>query len=59
MTYPEKLKAMLVSRRFQATVASVLTIVFQDIIGLTLEQSVVIVGVIQSWVVGDAINKTV
>jgi hypothetical protein len=58
MSYVDKIKAMLVSRRFQATVASVLTVVFQDILGLTIEQSVMVVGIVQSWVVGDSITKT-
>lgn len=59
MSYVDRLIAMLKSRRFQATIASVLTVVFQDFIGLTLEQSLVIVGIVQSWVIGDAVRKTV
>jgi phosphate/sulfate permease len=59
MTYIEKLKALIHSRRFQATIASVLTVVFQDILGLDLQSSLIVVGAIQSWVVGDSISKTV
>ena len=55
----DKFFALFSSRRFWATVASVLSVVFQDVLGLTPEQALVLVGVLQSWVVGDSLNKTV
>jgi hypothetical protein len=58
MSYFDKFKALFVSRRFQATVISVLTVVFQDILGLSAQEALVLVGIFQSWVVGDSISKT-
>ncbi len=54
----DKFKALFESRRFWATVASVLSVVFQDVLGLSPEQALVVVGVLQSWVIGDSLNKT-
>lgn len=58
MNYADKIKSMFTSRRFQATVASILTIVFQDVLGLMPEQALVLAGIIQTWVVGDALRTT-
>ena len=55
----DKFKALFESRRFWATVASVLNVVFQDVLGLTPEQALVVVGVLQSWVIGDSLKTTV
>ena len=53
-----KFTALFKSRRFWASVGSVLAVVMQETIGVTIEQSLVIVGVFQSWVIGDSIKKT-
>lgn len=54
----DKIQALLKSRRFIAAVSGVLVVVFQDVLSLTEEQAVTIVGVIASWIVGDSLNKT-
>ena len=54
----DKIGALFTSRRFWATVGSVLTVILQDVIGLTPEQALVVVGILQSWVIGDSLNKT-
>ena len=59
MSYSDKIVALFKSRRFQATVGSVLAVVFQDLLGLTPEQALTLVAVIQTWVVGDALRSTV
>ncbi len=58
MSYTSKIKAMFLSRRFQATVGSVLVVIFQDLLGVTPEQALTLVAVIQTWVVGDALRTT-
>ena len=59
MSYSDKIKALFTSRRFQATVGSVLAVVFQDMLGMSLEQSLTLVAVIQSWVVSDTMRPTI
>ena len=58
MSFSEKVKALFGSRRFWAAVGAVLEVVFHDLAGLTAEQSMVVAGILASWVVGDSIQKT-
>jgi phenylpyruvate tautomerase PptA (4-oxalocrotonate tautomerase family) len=56
--YFEKLKALVLSRRFQAAVAALVTVVVQDLLGLTEQQVTVIVQLVMAWIVGDSIYNT-
>ena len=58
MSIFNKLLSLLQSRRFWSAVGGVLTVIFQDALGLTPEQAAAIVAIIMSWIVGDSLNKT-
>lgn len=58
MTYTDKLKALVRSRRAQATAGSILAVLFHDVLGLTFEEAAVIAGAIASWVWSDARRET-
>lgn len=53
-----KIKALFQSRRFYAAVGGVLQVVFQDVLGMTPEQSLVVAGLLATWIVGDSMKKT-
>jgi len=54
----EKIQSLMESRRFWASVGSVAAVVLQDHFGLSQEQAFVVVGILQSWVIGDSMKKT-
>ena len=58
MSIFNKLLSLLQSRRFWSAVGGVLTVIFQEALGLTPEQAAAIVAIIMSWIVGDSLNKT-
>lgn len=55
-----KVKELLSSRRFWVTVSGLVVVVANEGLGLKLseEQTVLIVTMLASWVVGDALRKT-
>jgi hypothetical protein len=55
-----KVKELLSSRRFWVTVSGLVVVVANEGLGLNLseEQTVLIVTMLASWVVGDALRKT-
>ncbi len=53
-----KLTSLINSRRFYALVAGILTVIFQDGLGLTDQTTMEVVGLLMAWIVGDSINKT-
>jgi len=59
MTYwTEKILAMLQSRRFQLLIVGILVIFFQDVLGMTEEQSSTVAQMIMAWIVGDSLLNT-
>lgn len=58
MTCPDKVRSMLLSRRFLTAVTAVAVIFTQDILGLDSHQATTVAGIIAAWIVGDSINKT-
>lgn len=55
---PDKLNALLKSRRFWVAVASVASIVLKDTVGLDEEQTMNIAAIAIAWILGDSVNKT-
>lgn len=55
----DKIYALPQSRRWWAAVLALLSVTFQDGLGLSPEQAQWIVVALSAWIVGDSINKTV
>lgn len=55
-----KVKELLSSRRFWVTVSGLVVVVANEGLGLHLseEQTILVVTMLASWVVGDALRKT-
>tara|TARA_R110002167_G_scaffold351657_1_gene564253 strand:+ start:475 stop:654 length:180 start_codon:yes stop_codon:yes gene_type:complete len=53
-----KVKDLLKSRRFWASVGGVVVILLQDVLGLEATTANSIVAVVVSWVVGDSLRST-
>ena len=54
----QKVKDLLKSRRFWASVGGVIVVCLQDVLGLEATTANSIVAVIVSWVVGDSLRST-
>ena len=54
----DKLKSLIKSRRFWVAVGGVIATTLQDTLGLTEDQTQMIVGLLVTWIVGDSLNKT-
>ncbi len=53
-----KLKALTKSRRFWAAITGVVTVLLEELTGLSPVQAGEIILILSAWIVGDSLNKT-
>jgi len=58
MTFMDKILAMFQSRRFYMLLLGIVTLVLQDVIGLSEEDARTFVQIIGAWILGDSLTKT-
>ncbi len=54
----DKLNRMIQSRRFWVAVAAVVSVVFQDALGLDEQQATKLAGIAIAWIAGDTWRET-